>query len=55
MKKSALVSLIVLVPALFAPAQAPTSGSLRQIEPGHYAYSENNNGMIFNSGVIVRS
>jgi len=55
MKKSAVVFLIFLVPALFAAAQAPTSGSLRQIVPGHYAYSENNNGRIFNSGVIVTS
>src|SRR5207302_2367947 len=44
-----------LLPVLFAEGQAPTSGSLRQIMPGHYVYSENNNGRIFNSGVIVTS
>ena len=38
-----------------AAGQAPSSGSLRQIIPGHYVYSTNNAGRLFNSGVIVTS
>src|SRR5205085_1663092 len=55
MKKSARVFPIFLLPVLFATGQAPASGSLRQIMPGHYVYSENNNGRVFNSGVIITS
>ena len=38
-----------------AAGQAASSGSLRQIIPGHYVYSTNNAGRLFNSGVIVTS
>ena len=33
--------------------RAPTSGVLRQIIPGHYVYTQNNAGRLFNSGVVV--
>jgi len=36
-----------------SPAQTPVSGSLRQIIPGHYAYSSANAGRVFSSGIIV--
>jgi cyclase len=70
MTKSALILLIVLPSILLASAQerpllaapqapsagqAASSGSLRQIIPGHYLYSTNNEGRLFNSGVIVTS
>jgi cyclase len=35
--------------------QAPTTGTLRQIIPGHYVYTQNNAGRLFNSGVVVGS
>ena len=35
--------------------RAASSGSLRQIIPGHYVYSINNAGRLFNSGVVVTS
>ena len=35
--------------------QAASSGSLRQIVPGHYLYSTTNEGRLFNSGVVVTS
>ena len=35
--------------------RAPTSGTLRQIVPGHYVYSINNAGRLFNSGVVATS
>src|SRR3954468_19616086 len=40
-----------------APAanRAPTSGTLRQIIPGHYVYTQDNAGRLFNSGVVVGS
>jgi cyclase len=38
-----------------ATGQAATSGSLRQIIPGHYAYSTINAGRTFSSGVIATS
>jgi cyclase len=67
--KPALTLLIVLLStsprparALRAPAipqapgsGAPGSGSLRQITPGHYAYSHTNAGRVFSSGVIATS
>jgi len=34
---------------------APTSGTLRQIIPGHYVYTQNNAGRLFNSGIVVGS
>jgi cyclase len=34
---------------------APTSGTLRQIIPGHYVYTQNNAGRLFNSGVVAGS
>jgi cyclase len=40
-----------------APAanRAPTSGTLRQIIPGHFVYTQNNAGRLFNSGVVAGS
>ena len=35
--------------------RAPTSGTLRQIIPGHYVYSINNAGRLFNSGAVATS
>jgi glyoxylase-like metal-dependent hydrolase (beta-lactamase superfamily II) len=35
--------------------RAPTSGTLRQIIPGHYVYTQNNAGRFFNSGVVAGS
>ena len=34
---------------------APTSGTLRQIIPGHYVYTQNNAGRLFNSGIVADS
>ena len=68
--KSAMILLIVLPSLLFVSAQEPrnpagsqapsvgraaSSGSLRQIIPGHYVYSMTNAGRVFSSGVIVTS
>ena len=58
-----LATLLVLLLALHcaafsqAPAaqRAPTSGTLRQIIPDHYVYTQNNAGRLFNSGVVVGS
>src|SRR5881409_1280973 len=55
MTKSAMVLLIVLSSVLFVSGQAVSSGSLRQIIPGHYVYSTTNAGRVFSSGVIVTS
>src|SRR5881396_1722458 len=38
-----------------AAERAPTSGTLRQIIPGHYVYTQNNAGRLFNSGVVATS
>lgn len=38
-----------------AAERAPTSGTLRQIIPGHYVYTQNNAGRLFNSGVVAGS
>jgi cyclase len=38
-----------------AAERAPTSGTLRQIIPGHYVYTQNNAGRLFNSGVVAAS
>ena len=35
------------------PANRATSGTLRQIIPGHYVYTQNNAGRLFNSGVVA--
>ena len=35
--------------------RAPTTGTLRQIIPGHYVYTQNNAGRLFNSGVVAGS
>jgi cyclase len=40
---------------LFLSAQGPGPGSLRQIIPGHYAYSTIRDGRLFSSGVVVTS
>jgi cyclase len=54
-----LVLLLALHGAAFSQApvaqRAPTSGTLRQIIPGHYVYTQNNAGRLFNSGVVVGS
>jgi len=50
-----MVLLIVLSSVLFVSGQAVSSGSLRQIIPGHYVYSTTNAGRVFSSGVIVTS
>ena len=70
MTKSAMILLIFLPSILFVSAQerpgaaasqapltsqAASSGSLRQIIPGHYVYSTTNAGRVFSSGVIVTS
>jgi cyclase len=36
-----------------AAERAPTSGTLRPIIPGHYVYTQNNAGRLFNSGVVA--
>ena len=46
---------LLLLSAQERPNPAARSGSLRQIIPGHYAYSTTNNGRVFNSGVVVTS
>ena len=59
--KTRLAMFVVIVLALStaAPAQAPpanrapTSGTLRPIIPGHYVYTQNNAGRLFNSGIVV--
>src|SRR5437879_9928572 len=60
-KKSAMLLLILfaLTSAIASQApvsdRAPSSGTLRQIVPGHYVYSINNAGRLFNSGVVATS
>jgi cyclase len=67
MSKAAMIPLMFLLSILFLSAQdrrdpasqtpvasqGASSGSLRQIVPGHYAYSTTNAGRVFSSGVIV--
>ena len=68
MTKPAMILLIFLPSFLFVNAQelrnpaasqaplagqAASSGSLRQIIPGHYVYSTVNAGRVFSSGIIV--
>ena len=56
-----LAPILVIVVALHAAvaAQTPATdsaariGSLRQIIPGHYVYTTNNEGRLFNSGVVA--
>src|SRR5205807_2232346 len=58
MAKSPMILLIFLLSILLVSAQEPrsaTSGSLRQIIPGHYVYSTTSGGRVFSSGVIVTS
>jgi cyclase len=55
------LSVLAIIPAVHhvVASQAPvgdrpaSSGSLRQIIPGHYVYTVNNAGRLFNSGVIA--
>ena len=60
-KKSAMLLLILFALNSAIASQAPvadraaSSGSLRQIIPGHYVYSINNAGRLFNSGVVATS
>ena len=59
--KTRLVMFVVIVLALSTAAaaqappanRAPTAGTLRQIIPGHYVYTQNNAGRLFNSGVVA--
>ena len=59
MTKLAMLVVIVLALSTAAAAQAPpanrapTAGTLRQIIPGHYVYTQNNAGRLFNSGVVA--
>jgi len=52
------VSILLALPGAVA-SQAPSAnpaarpGTLRQIVPGHYVYSRNNEGRLFNSGVVA--
>jgi glyoxylase-like metal-dependent hydrolase (beta-lactamase superfamily II) len=55
MKRSATFCAIFVTSILFLSAQAPSPGSLRQIIPGHYAYSTIRDGRVFSSGVVVTS
>jgi cyclase len=55
MKTSATFCAIFVTSILFLSAQAPSPGSLRQIIPGHYAYSTIRDGRVFSSGVVVTS
>jgi len=57
----AVVLLIVLALPSVVGSQAPPAnraanpGTLKQIVPGHYVYSTNNEGRLFNSGVVATS
>ena len=59
--KPAMLFLIVI--ALYGSSRAQTpaaggsarTGSLRQIIPGHYVYTTNNEGRLFNSGIVATS
>jgi cyclase len=61
--KPAMLPLIFLALHSGTVAQAPTpappnaarAGTLRQIIPGHYVYTTNNEGRLFNSGVVATS
>jgi hypothetical protein len=59
--KLAIVVLILLALQSAVAFQAPSAdraanqGTLRQIVPGHYIYSTNNEGRLFNSGVVATS
>jgi glyoxylase-like metal-dependent hydrolase (beta-lactamase superfamily II) len=59
--KPTMILLIVLALRGAVAAQAPAgdpvaaSGSLKQIIPGHYVYSINRDGRLFNSGVVATS
>ena len=51
---------VVLALSSAASSQSPSNraarmGSLRQVIPGHYVYSTNNEGRLFNSGVVATS
>ena len=59
--KTRLAGFVVIVLALATAAaaqappanRAPTAGTLRQIIPGHYVFTQNNAGRLFNSGVVA--
>jgi len=61
MTKLAMSLVVVLMLPGAAGAQAPpanrapTTGTLRPIIPGHYVYTQNNAGRLFNSGVVATS
>jgi glyoxylase-like metal-dependent hydrolase (beta-lactamase superfamily II) len=59
-KQTLAVVLVVALSAAASSQQAPAErpafpATLRQIIPGHYVYAANNEGRLFNSGVIVTS
>ena len=59
-KQTLTVVLVVALSAAASSQQAPAErpafpATLRQIVPGHYVYAANNDGRLFNSGVIVTS
>jgi cyclase len=56
MTTTAMLSLFLISSIMLAPAQTAfnaTSGTLRQVIPGHYMYSAMNGGRPFNSGIIA--
>jgi len=60
MRTAMLLSIVFALHSVLAaqtPAgdRAPRTGSLRQIIPGHYVYTTNNEGRLFNSGVVSTS
>jgi len=61
MIKSPMIVLIFLALQSAAHSQAPvtnqraSSGTLRQVIPGHYVYSTNNEGRTFSSGIVATS
>ena len=59
--KLATITVLVLVLQTATASQAPSAaqaanpGRLRQIIPGHYVFTTNNDGRLFNSGVVATS
>jgi cyclase len=61
MTRLATIAVLLLALQTATASQAPSGdraanpGSLRQIIPGHYVFTQNNEGRLFNSGVIATS
>src|SRR5262245_37113893 len=57
----ATIAVLVLALPITTTSQAPSTnratnpGTLRQIVPGHYVFTTNNDGRLFNSGVVATS